>query len=199
MSQDGSTQQRVRRGRRRFLLVVVATMVASLVLGAALAASGVVAVDSDFWDGGPPGWAQVLGAVFTVGGLVFAVGGFWWLVRSGYYRRNARSVLWAQSWSRRRQLVRQVRGDAPYLDEDLRLLRRVAAQMVDQPGFLLPMAALSLVQVGQAFFQWAPAFVIIAAVITGGFAVAAVAVVRDARRARAFLAAEPADDAVPQL
>ncbi|GAB3846810.1 hypothetical protein GCM10029963_27200 [Micromonospora andamanensis] len=90
-----------------------------------------------------------------------------------------------------------MRGDAQRQDEDQPLLRRVAEQMVDQTRMLLPLAALAVVQVGQALFQWAPAFVILAAVVSGAFAVAAVSVVRDADRARTFLAAESADGGAP--
>ncbi len=192
VTDGGSGDPQLRRGRRRALLLMVAVIVGAAViaalLGVLLPASGIFAEESRFWDGDPPDWAGVLGLVVCLTGLVGMVGGFWWLARSGYYRRNSRSRLWAESWSRRRHLVRQVRGTAAPRDEDRPLLPGVAEQLVDQPKFLLPFGGLTLIQVGQALLQWAPAFLLLAAILVVLLAGLAVSSFRGARQAEAFLA-----------
>ncbi|MFI7078195.1 hypothetical protein ACIBO1_12990 [Micromonospora sp. NPDC049903] len=190
MTQDDRIiESQARRGRRRFLLVMVAVIVLGALVGGGIAATGFFDGSATFWGGEAPGWATVVGAVLSLGGVAVAVAGFWWLTRNGYYRRNAGSRLWAESWSRRRNLVRQVRGNTLPRDEDRPLLPQVAEQMIDGLGFLLPLSGLALMQVGQAFFQWAPGFVLLAAIFVGTLTAAGVSAWRSARDAKAFLAA----------
>ncbi|MEU5906826.1 hypothetical protein ABZ780_20945 [Micromonospora sp. NPDC047467] len=188
----GSLDQWVRQGWGRFLLLVVALTVAGtavvVILTAVLAESGFPSGDSRFWHGVRPDWAGVVGFLLCVAGVACLGGGAWWLMRNGYYRRNARArVLGAESWSRRRQLAQQVRGTASRRDEDRPLLPVVARHLIDQPKFLPPLCGLALFEVGQAFLQWAPFFVLIAAFIVGLLAVMAILSFRGARQARAFL------------
>ncbi|MER7458997.1 hypothetical protein [Micromonospora sp. NPDC126480] len=188
MVDTGTWVPQARRGRRRFLLLILAVVVVTGVAGFALAASGVLDGVSHVIRGEPPAWAEIVGLVICVLGLAAAIAAFWYLVRSGIYRRNARSRLWAESWSRRRRLVRQVRGTAPYQPEELPLLQRTARQLIDQPKLLLPLAALGVLQTGQAFLQWSPYFAAVAGFLLVGLMVAGLAARRDVRRARAFLA-----------
>lgn len=188
----GRLDQWARRGWGRFLLLVVVLVVVGTVvvvfLTVVLAASGVLAEDSRFWRGDGPDWAGPVGVVFYLAGLACMGGGFWWLVRNGYYQRHARTRLWARSWSRGRHLVRQVRGTAARRDEDRQLLPLVAEHLIDQPKFMPPLYGVALLQVGQMFIRWAPGFVLIAALFVGALTVGAVRSLQSARRARAFLA-----------
>jgi hypothetical protein len=190
MTQDNRIiDAQARRGRRRFLLVMMAAIAAGGLLGGFIAATDFFDGSAAFWGGEAPGWATAVGGVLSLGGVAVAVAGFWWLTRNGYYRRNVGSRLWAESWSRRRNLVRQVRGRIPPRDEDRPLLPQVAEQMTDGLRFLLPLCGLALMQVGQAFVQWAPGFVLLAAIFVGTMAAAGVSAWRSARDAKAFLAA----------
>ncbi|WP_189042699.1 hypothetical protein [Micromonospora sonchi] len=187
----------VRRGPGRFLLLVIALTVAgtAVILAAGLVASGIDSHDPRFISGDPPDWASALGILLFGTGLATTTGGFLWLGHSGHYRRNARSRLWAKGWSRRRALVRQVRGTALRRDEDRPLLPLVAEHLIDQPAFALPLGGMAMLQVAQAFLRWAPGFVILAVVFVGVLGVVTVTALRNARSARAFLAEHAAGEA----
>ncbi|BCJ67302.1 hypothetical protein [Polymorphospora rubra] len=195
--------QWVRRGWGRFILLVAALTVAGTVTAVvavfwtvALDATGVFAEASRFWHGDRPDWAGLVGLLLWIAGAAWIGGSFWWLVRNGHYQRNARNRRWMKSWSRRRQLIRQVRGTAARRDEDRPLLPLVAEHLIDEPKFLLPLYGLALLQVGQMFLRWAPGFVLIAALFVGTLTVGAVVSFQNARRARAFLT-EHADGETP--
>lgn len=186
--------QWVRRGWGRFLLLVAALTVAGTVTAVvavfwtvALASSGVSTEASRFWRGDGPDWADLVGFLLCFAGVAWVGGNFWWLVRNGYYQRNARNRIWAESWSRRRQLIRQVRGTAARRDEDRPLLPLVAEHLINQLKFLPPLCGMALLQVGQVFLRWAPGFVLIAVLFVGTLTVGAVVSFQSARRARAFL------------
>ncbi|RKN38891.1 hypothetical protein [Micromonospora endolithica] len=148
--------------------------------------------DSSLFEGDPPGWARIVGLVLLAVGLVVVFGGFVWLLRSGRYKRNAQSPLWALSWSRRWSLGRQVKGKAPVRDEDRPLLREVAEQMAGQRAHFVPFAGLIVTQFGQAFLQWAPFWSVMAAVLGIVGVLGLVATRRDERLAREFLRRHPA-------
>ncbi|MFF5180363.1 hypothetical protein ACFY2Q_20245 [Micromonospora sp. NPDC000316] len=189
----GSLDQWVRQGWGRFLLLVAALTVAGsavfVILTVVLTESGLLAEDSRFWHGDRPDWAGVVGFLLCVAGVALMGGSSWWLVRNGYYRRNARARVWGTaSWARRRQLARQVRGTDARRDEDRPLLPVVARHLIDQPKFLPPLCGLALLEVGQAFLRWAPGFVLVAVFVVGLLAALAPLSFRSARQASAFLA-----------
>ncbi|MFD6564269.1 hypothetical protein [Micromonospora profundi] len=186
----GALDRWVRQSWGRFLLLTLGLTVTGtaviVLVTAVLTRSGFFSEDSRFWHGDGPAWADVVGFLLCVAGVAWAGGSSWWLVRNGFYQR---SRLWrAESWSRHRHLVQQVRGTAASRDEDRPLLPVVAKHLIDQPRFLPTLCGLALFQVGQVFLQWAPGFVLIAVLFVGLLAVMAALSLRSARQARAFLA-----------
>ncbi|WP_433388178.1 hypothetical protein [Micromonospora sp. KLBMP9576] len=186
-----SEQSRIRRGRRRFLLLNVGVALFGTLAGAGLVALGIeLDLDVPAW-GEAPGWATVLGLVLVGAGALVLFGGALYLVRTGRYRRNARSPLWGENRSRRRELVRQARGLLPVRDEDLPLVRRVAAQMDGQWAGWIPLSGVVLAQVGQAFVQWGPGWLALALLLAVAIGLPAALTARHERQARAFLRAHP--------
>ncbi|MGC4877069.1 hypothetical protein ACLQ26_12535 [Micromonospora sp. DT43] len=178
-------------GRRPRLLVLLI----ALLVGGVVAALGVgVAVGGDdtaAFDGDPPPWAFVLGATLSLIGLAVEIGALVWTVRSGRYRAARRSRLLTLSWSHRLRLGRQVRHGTPEAGDDAVLLEEMARQMAGNRWSAGLMAGLMTVSVGQALMRFAPFWAVFSGVVAVAGAVAIVLVIRDARRAEAFLRAHP--------
>jgi protein-S-isoprenylcysteine O-methyltransferase Ste14 len=186
---DSEEQHQIRRGRRWFRALVVA-----VALGVGIAAVVLVSLfgttSSSAWEGEPPGWARVLGAVLAFVGLVVEISALIYAFRTGRYRASRDSRLWGLSLSHRQKLMRQVRrgGDAP---EDLPLLRHTAEQMAGQRWLIAFIGGLALMNAGSALMHWSWAWLAFSTGIVSMVAVALALTLRDARRGEAFLRAHP--------
>ncbi|NES31436.1 hypothetical protein GCE86_23595 [Micromonospora terminaliae] len=194
---DGARERReIRRGRRRFRLLLVGTVVVfalvSLLVG--LLAGGFRARWLERGD--PPGWVENTGVVLAVSGLVAEVAAVVWMVRSGGYRADRESRLWTLSWGRRRALAQAVRRGVVGSPDDLPWLRTTAAQMVRQRRYVLLLGGLTTMNLGQALLSFAPAWLVVLGITVMMFGLSCWQLLRDARRAEAFLRTHPADPAV---
>ena len=183
-------QRRIRRGRRRFVLLVAGS---GFLGGAVAAVFGVLLADADrpVMKGDPPGWAAVLGGILAVGVLLVEIVVLVRLVRSGWYRQNRESRLWGVSPKRRRQLLRQVRRGEPAPGEDLSLLRHTARQLVNQRRAMPLYVCLPVLAVAQALANFSLFWLALAVLLIGLSAGGLVLMLRDVRRAEAFLRAYP--------
>ncbi|WP_139128721.1 hypothetical protein [Micromonospora humi] len=184
----------IRRGRRRTRGLMLGVGLVSGVLGLLLARTLLGAGWSSWWEGDAPESAQIAGAVLVVLGLVVEVGAIVWAVRSGRYRSNRESPMWAMPMRRRSRLVKQVRRGDVGPDADLATLTLVARQMVDGGWAAVPVAGLVLVNLGQALIRvTSPAFVATFGLIAVTFALVGWQVHHNARRAAEFLRHHPAE------
>ncbi|MFI7072338.1 hypothetical protein [Micromonospora sediminicola] len=195
---DGDPERReIQRKRRRFRLLLVGTVLAfalvSLLVG--LTAGGAFP-GSWLERGDPPGWVEVTGGVLAVLGLVLEIVGLVGLVRSGSYRADRESRLWAVSFRRRRELARAVRRGAVDSPDDLPWLRTAAAQMVRQRRQIPIIGGLVTLNLGQLLLSLAPMWFLLFGVTSVMFAIASWHILRDAPRAEAFLREHPGDPAV---
>ncbi|WP_431942721.1 hypothetical protein [Micromonospora marina] len=191
---DGdSERQEIKRGRRRVRLLLVGTVLtfvlASLLVG--LMADGAFP-GSWLERGDPPGWLEVTGLVLMVLGAVLEIGALVWMVRSGSYRADRESRLWAVSFRRRRDLARAVRRGVVDSADDLQWLRATAAQMVRQRRLVPLFGGLMTMNLGQLLLSLAPIWFVLFGVTGVGFALACWQILRDAPRAEAFLREHPA-------
>lgn len=185
---DLDDRRRIRRGRRRYLLLVVGATVA---FGALLGACAGLGWYDMTWEREPPRWADVLGMVLACTGLVSFFGVLIYGLRTKQFRANRNSPLWALSWSRRREVMRQVRRGGEVADEELPLLRHTAERLAAQRALLGLLASQVIMFAGQGLMRWSPTLLIVYVPL---FAVAAPLIVRDVRRAEEFLRTHPALD-----
>ncbi|WBC12768.1 hypothetical protein O7600_16420 [Micromonospora sp. WMMA1998] len=195
---DSDAERReIRRKRRRFRLLLVGTVLAfglvSLLVG--LAAGGAFP-GSWVERGDPPTGVAVTGAVLAVLGLVLEIVGLVGLVRSGSYRADRESRLWAVSFRRRRELVRAVRRGVVDSPDDLPFLRTAAAQMVRLRRQIPIIGGLVTLNLGQLLLSLAPMWFLLFGVTSVMFAIGSWQILRDAPRAEAFLRKHPGDPAV---
>jgi MFS family permease len=142
-----TAQQRLRRGRRIFLL----GLVVALVVGAA-AGAGVLA-----WSGSDTGsasedqplWRSIVGLLVMLAGLVVAAPAVLRVIRENPWRDGWRTPLLALRMSQRRHLLKQVLGRMPADPAHLPLARHLAETLVRQT--LSPTLALGvlLLAIGQ--------------------------------------------------
>ncbi|MFC0008037.1 hypothetical protein [Micromonospora siamensis] len=189
---DDSEQGRITRGRRRFRLLLIGAGLVAAILGFVI---GAVTGGDELpgWRGDPPGWAENLGLGMVALGLLGDVGLLVYGHRSGRLKANRESRLWALSWSRRRELARKIRRNEPAAGEDPAVLRNVAGQMAANRWLIWVFVCLMLVFGGQALSRYSWFWLALTLAMAAIFVVAAISVLRDARRAEAFLAAHPAD------
>lgn len=191
---DGdSERQEIKRGRRRFRLLLVGTVLtfvlASLLVG--LMAEG--AFPSSWLERGhPPGWLEVTGLVLVVLGAVLEIGALVSMVRSGSYRAGRESRLWAVSFRRRQDLVRAVRRGVVDSADDLPWLRHTAAQMSRQRRLVPLFGGLVTMNLGHLLLSLAPIWFVLLGVAGVAFGLACGQILRDALRAEAFLREHPA-------
>ncbi|MET9303165.1 hypothetical protein ABZX66_27975 [Micromonospora aurantiaca] len=193
----GRERHEIRRGRRRFrlLLVGVALVFALVSLLVGLMAGG--AFPSSWLErGDPPTWMTVTGGVLTVLGLVLEIVALVRMIRSGTYRADRESRLWAVSISRRRELARAVRRGVVDSPSDLPWLRTTAAQMIRQRRFVPMIGGLVTMNLGQILLSLTPMWFVLFGVTGAMFAFACGQILRDAPRAEAFLREHPGDPAV---
>ncbi|QLQ38216.1 hypothetical protein [Micromonospora robiginosa] len=190
---DGTGErQEIRRGRRRFRLLLAGTIVAFALVSFLLGA-----LADGFWDtwlerGDPPGWAEVTGEVLMALGVVIEIVALVQMFRSGGYRANRKSRLWAVDWRRRRELVRAVRRGVVESPDDLPWLRATAAQLAGQRWIVLLLAGLATTNLGQGLLSFAPIWLVLLGLTGVMFGIACWQAPRDARRAEAFLRRYPA-------
>lgn len=184
-------RRRIQRARRRFLLLVMGTASVVAAVGAAVFIS-LGGYESDVWHREPPGWVELLGMVLVAVGLVFEIGAIVCAIRSGRYRANRESRLWAVGWSRRRGLLRQVRRGDDVAAEDLPLLRDTAEQIAGQRWFTPFLVGLVIANGGQALINFSPVWLTLFVVLVASLPVVLARMLRDIRRAEAFLRTHPA-------
>ncbi|WP_176730771.1 hypothetical protein [Micromonospora mirobrigensis] len=183
-------RDRITRGRRRFRLLAVGAVVVLAIAGFVIGAiTGGDELPS--WRGNPPGWAENAGLALVGLGLLGEAGWFVYGYRSGRFKANRESRIWAVSWSRRRELAKQVRRDEPAAGEDPAVLRNVAEQMAGGRWLLGLYACMMLFFAGQALSRYSWFWTVLLLVMAALFVVAAVSIFRDARRAEAFLRHRP--------
>ena len=193
----GRERDAIRRGRRRFRLLLVGAVVVfalvSLLVG--LMAGGVL---PSSWRerGDPPAWMAVTGEVLLVLGLVLEIVALVRMVRSGSYRADRESRLWAVSPRRRRELVRAVRRGVVDSPDDLPWLRTTAEQLIRQRRFVPLFGGLATMNLGQLLLSLAPIWFVLFGVTVVMFALACWQILRDAPRAEAFLREHPGNPAV---
>ncbi|GAB3075116.1 hypothetical protein GCM10027186_33860 [Micromonospora schwarzwaldensis] len=197
---DGTGQGReIRRGRRRVRLLVVGVVLAfalvSFLVG--LLAEGFAATWLERGD--PPAWLEVTGGILAVLGLAVEVVALIRMFRGSSHRAGQESPLWAVSWRRRRELARAVRRNVVASPEDLPWLRTTAAQIVRQRRLLPLFGGLLTMNLGQALLSLAPIWLALIGITGVMFGIACWWILRDARRAEAFLRAHPADPATEPL
>jgi hypothetical protein len=187
---DIDERRRIQRARRRFLLLVMGTASVVAAVGAAVFIS-LGGYESDVWHREPPGWVEVLGMVLVAVGSVFEIGAIVYAIRSGRYRANRDSRLWAVGWSRQRELFRQVRRGGNMAADDLPLLRHAAEQLAGQRWLIVFFGGLLIINLGQAFIQWSPFHAVLLVVLVPLLPVAVASTLRNVRRGEAFLRAHP--------
>ncbi|PGH41299.1 hypothetical protein COO58_26050 [Micromonospora sp. WMMA1996] len=197
---DSDPERReIQRKRRRFRLLLVGTVLAfalvSLLVG--LMAGGAFP-GSWVERGDPPTGVAVTGGVLAVLGLVLEIVGLVGLVRSGSYRADRESRLWAVSFRRRRELARAVRRGVVDSPDDLPFLRTAAAQMVRLRRQIPIIGGLVTLNLGQLLLSLAPMWFLLFGVTSVMFAFASWQILRDAPRAEAFLREHPGDPAVTE-
>ncbi|MFI5835368.1 hypothetical protein ACIA5A_17005 [Micromonospora sp. NPDC051300] len=191
---DGTGErQEIRRGRRRFRLLLAGTIGAFTLVSILVGwlAEGFPA--SWLERGNPPGWLEVTGRILAVSGLVLMIVTLIRMVRGGGYRADQKSPLWAVSARRRRALARGVRRDMVASPDDLPWLRATAAQMVRQRWVVASTGGLLTMNLGQALLSLAPIWLALMGIMAVMFGIVCWQVPRDARRAEAFLRHHPAE------
>ncbi|MGW5081904.1 hypothetical protein [Micromonospora echinospora] len=146
--------------------------------------------------GDPPAWMAVTGEVLVVLGLVLEIGALVVMVRSGSYRADRESRLWAVSLGRRRELTRAVRRGVVGSPDDLPWLRTAAAQLIRQRRFVPLFGGLVTMNLGQVLLSLIPMWFVLFGVFGVMFTLACWQILRDATRAEAFLREHPGDPAV---
>jgi hypothetical protein len=188
---DLDERSRIQRGRRRYLLLVMGTASVAAAVGAAVFIS-LGGYESEVWHRDAPEWAEVLGMVLLVVGVVIEIGALVYAYRTGRYRADRDSRLWAVARSRRRQLVRQVRRGGDVAPEDLPLMRHTAEQMAGQRWFAPFTVGLVILNGGQALINFSLAWLALSVVLAATCPVVLAQTLRDVRQGEAFLRAHPA-------
>lgn len=183
----GLDEASVRRGRRRRLWLLAAVLPIGVLTGVLLARYG----DSPLPGFEPPAWAGAAGLSLIVAGLMMEGVAIAFAVRSGRYRDNRRSPLWAMSGRQRRAVLRQIRRNAPAPDSDPAQLRAVARLMTQQRWYGFVVGGLVLVQLGLAVQNFSVPWLVLAAVAAVLLVTAGWLLLRDAARAATFLADHP--------
>lgn len=186
---DLDEQRRIRRGRRRYLFLVLGTAVA---FGALLGACAGLGWYDLTWQREPPRWADLLGLVLEAVGFVVEIVAVVYAIRTGRYRANRDSRLRSRSWSARRDVMRRVRRGGEVAEEELPLLRHTAQQLARHRWLIGMLAGLAIVYAGQALLHWSPLSLALFIVFAPLCAVGGALTLRDARRAEEFLRAHPA-------
>ncbi|WP_431877200.1 hypothetical protein [Micromonospora marina] len=191
--EEDRERREIRRGRRRVRLLLVGTVLV-LTLVSLLSALMTDGTFPGSWleRGDPPGWLEVTGLVLVVLGAVLEIGALVSMVRSGSYRADRESRLWAVSFRRRRDLARAVRRGVVDSADDLQWLRATAAQMVRQRRFVPLFGGLLTMNFGQLLLSLAPIWFVLLGVAGVAFGLACGQILRDAPRAEAFLREHPA-------
>ena len=135
---------------------------------------------------------EVLGLVLSGAGLLVATLGLVRLFRRRVRRKALNAPLEVLAWAQRRELIRQVRGQAPVDPGRLALSRTSAELLLGQRETLLLLGGQVLTQTGLALVSAHSFQVALAAVSTAVCIVAMPLTVREVRRARAFLTQHPA-------
>ncbi|WP_433355017.1 hypothetical protein ACQPYV_31865 [Micromonospora saelicesensis] len=190
MDATAMTPDRAGRKQRRLRLILGLVLLPAVV-GALAVGVAVGGQNTGIFDGEPPRWAGNLGRLLVILGVIVEVAAVVWVVRTGRYRAARQSPLLTLSWSHRRRLARQVRRGTPEADEDPALLVETARQFAGQRWFVVLVAGLAMTSVGQAFLGFAPFFAVIGGLLLVIWAVLTVSVLRNARRAEAFLRDHP--------
>jgi uncharacterized membrane protein YbhN (UPF0104 family) len=139
----------------------------------------------------PPTWVRIIGLVIALVGLVVQIAALVAIVRANRRHRQWRSPLLMLSRRQRKELLAQVRGQAPTDTARLPLSRELAGLLIRQRSVLAVNLGFGLLWVGLliALPTWWRA------AIAGGFvlllAIAWPRALRDERRAREFLARHP--------
>ena len=189
-SKDQEVLERARRRRNQTLLLIFTAMLTLTALGAAIGYW--VAGQQDTNDTAPaasadPRWVEVLSWTCSALGLALIIVGGVQLWRRKLLGGRWRAPTAALSRRQRRDLRRQVLGRAPLQPARLPLLRDLAQRMTKQPSLIIGFAGALLTQVGPAVgssSRWRLLFVLTIGVL---YIVAAVQIMRDARRAHKFL------------
>ena len=184
---DDATHSRLRRARHGRLLtvlgvtVVVALLVVPVVL---LLEDGSSSSDAPLWQVVVGFWLAALGVVISLVAVVRTP-------RAARRRRGRSTPLFAVTPVPREELLAQVRGRGPVDPARTGLARRLAEDLVRQRFSVWNSCGLTALWVGQAVAipaWWRVCAAVAFAVLT---AATAVPIQRDARGARAFLAAHP--------
>ncbi|GAA3770201.1 hypothetical protein [Micromonospora maritima] len=187
----------IRRGRRRVRLLLVGTVLVFALVSLLVGLLADRGFPSSWLErGDPPTAVAVTGVVFAVLGLVLEIVALVRMVRSGSYRADRESRLWAVSFRRRRELARAVRRGAVASPDELPWLRTAAAQMVRQRRLVPLFGGLVMLNLGQLLLSLAPMWFLLFGVTSVMFAIANWQILRDAPRAEAFLREHPDDPAV---
>ncbi|SDO14405.1 hypothetical protein SAMN05428965_2837 [Geodermatophilus sp. DSM 45219] len=182
---DDAARSRLHRQRR------VPAVLGVAVFGALLLLPVVVLVDDGGSSAEPPLWQAVAGFALMTLGIVVSLVSVTRTLRGLRRRRDRGTPLLARTAGRQVELRAQVRGQAPVDPARTALARRLAEEMVHQRLLVGNSVGLTFLWVGQAmaFPAWwrvgiAVAFAVLMTVSGAGLT-------RDARSARAFLAAHP--------
>ena len=134
----------------------------------------------------------VLGVVLSGAGLLVNALALWDLLGGRVQRKALGEPLQVLTRTQRQELLRQVRGQAPADPGRLPLARGLAELLLGQRQAPLILGGQLLAQTGLAVLNGRSYQVALAAVMAALFGVVAPLILRETRRARAFLARHPA-------
>ena len=182
--------QRLRQARRKRWLLVAGLVLLSLALAALFA---VLLLDPQpESDEDVPTWRAVVG--FTIGGLglLFMVAAL--VVQFRALRRNRAwgSPMYVLTRQQRKELLRQVRGQAELIYERIPLARHLAELLLSQRLVLAVQAGLLVSQAGLWIADRETYRLVIVGILGLSVLVAGVLLQRETRRARRFLETHPA-------
>ncbi|MGH3631165.1 MAG: hypothetical protein ACRDRL_27450 [Sciscionella sp.] len=178
-----------RRRRRRIVLIVVVIAVLCGVLGVALGVLGGPEPDTDRL----ALWRRVVSYALLAVGLLVEIFGLVAIVR---FRRTVTRYSPSEVLSRRqrRHVLRMVRGQRPARADEIPVARAIAWRVHGQLRLGIANLGLLLALAGQLLVvqaRWDTVFTVVAVVF---LLLSEVLVLRDAHRARTFLAAHPAPE-----
>jgi protein-S-isoprenylcysteine O-methyltransferase Ste14 len=186
-------ERRLRRGRRRRILIVLA---AGLVFGVPI---GIVAfrysdASSSSSAAEVPAWQEIVGLALAGIGLVVMLGGIVAQFRTNRRTAAWRSPLYVLTDGQRKELVTAVRGRTALHPDRVPLARHLASTMIGQRVLLVLYLGLALHWTGQLVASpswWRAA---LAGLVVVLIAIGVPVVVRQERQARRFLAEHQDDD-----
>lgn len=188
-----SAEQRLRQWRQRRLLLVAAVIL--MTLAVAVVVFVVVRGRPHHSTAEVPTWQTVLGLVITGAGVVFQCYGVVVLLRRNRRLRAWRSPTAVLTVAQRKELLAQVRGQAPSQPDRVPLARNLAERLIAQNILVVTNAGLAINWVGQWVLRPGTVRVLIAIGYGLLLGVGWVLGQRDVRGARRFLEEHPAPQA----